>query len=214
MHKRRRKRYGNLEITKQPIKLTGSASIDRGGQLEGGFFGVPWWIWLLGTTGTVAVIAWAIADNVKEIDLPLSGAPVNHRERANGVHPDLQAFLDWWTQNGPFPLVVMTLGGLRTDELEQARLYAAGRTKAKTLAETPHGRGGALDLYPFVNGVVRGLENDPDPAEAERYFKTMGSLAKQQGLKWGGDFWSIKDLPHVELKNWKDIPFPPVFSNA
>lgn len=142
-------------------------------------------------------------------NIDLNGPPrVRSRARAAGVNARLLAFLDWWEAFGPFPISVGWKGGLRTDEAEQAALFGRGVTKARTLGETPHGRGGALDLYPVIDGVTRGLDGDKNMTEARAYFAQLGALAKQQGFVWGGDFKSITDLPHIELPDWKYLPMP------
>lgn len=170
--------------------------------------GVPWWAWLLGVGGLATVVI-VLVTKGKASTLPLTGNPVLRRDRANGVDQRLQDFLDWWEGYGPFPLTVMIDGGVRTDEAKQAQFFATGVSGAKTLAETPHGRGGAMDLYPTINGEIRGLLYDPDQEEAATYFRQMGALAKEHGLKWGGDWLRRKDLPHVEVPDWKELPFPP-----
>ena len=168
--------------------------------------------WLLGATAAVGVVAVVL---MTDKTLNFNGSPkVRQRLRATGVHPRMLAFLDWWEAFGPFPLTVGWKGGLRTDPDEQWQLFRDGKTRAATLDQTPHGRGGALDLYPTINGTVRGLEGDPNPAEAAYYFEEMGRLAEGQGLVWGGHFSSIKDMPHVELPDWRSIPYPPNWSNA
>lgn len=135
---------------------------------------------------------------------------VYYRERAAGVHPRLVAFLDWWASGfGAFPLGVGTDGGLRSDEATQAKLFAEGRTKAKTLADTPHGRGCALDLYPldFVDGRAKLVLDGADPRWAR-----FGELAESYGLTWGGRWTSIVDRPHVELPDWRAQTFPPRYA--
>lgn len=130
---------------------------------------------------------------------------VQNRQRAKGVLPPLQAFLDWWSVNGPFNLLVAPDGGVRTDAAKQAKYYAMGTSKAKTLADTPHGRGAALDLWPV--GFNPGLALDKQP-DIKAKFKEMGRIAKTQfNLTWGGDWgW---DYPHVEVKSWRAFPYPP-----
>lgn len=132
-----------------------------------------------------------------------SGAKVWHRERAKGVRPELQAFLDWWEQNGAFPITVVEHGGVRYDQAEQAALFARGATKAATLADTPHGHAGALDLAPYDE-----KKRAPMWSGADHLFAAIGAAAKARGLKWGGDWQSFKDLPHVELPNWRSLPMP------
>lgn len=144
---------------------------------------------------------------------------VRNRSRAAGVAPPLETFLDWWEANGPFPILVASDGGLRTDAAKQAALYEAGNTKAATLAQTPHGRGGAIDLHP--------VGFDPSKAitpEVFAQFRAIGEAAEARGLTWGGR-WSRAfppskanpfggDLPHVELPNWAALHYPPSRATA
>jgi hypothetical protein len=137
------------------------------------------------------------------------GARVQFRERASGVVPPLQAFLDWWEQQGPFPVLVAPDGGLRFDEAKQRKYYEQGLSKAATLADTPHGRGAALDLWPVGFQPAKKLDEQPD---IKKKFTEMGRIAKTQfNLTWGGDWgW---DYPHVEVKNWRKLyPYPPTQS--
>lgn len=104
-------------------------------------------------------------------------------------------------------LDVRVVQGLRTFE-EQTKLYnqpwdkrdndGDGRidekdekvTNAKA-GQSNHNYGLACDLCVFVNGK-------PDWNNLQN-FATIGRLAKQVGLEWGGD-WKFKDRPHVQLK--------------
>jgi hypothetical protein len=135
---------------------------------------------------------------------------VFHRERARGVDARLVAFLDWWEGHGPFPVTLAPTAGVRTDELEQARLYASGASKARTLGDTPHGRGGALDLEPVevLAGVPTRLRLD------EALYRELGRVAKAHGLEWGGDFPGFFDGAHVQVPNWRSLPYPPAVRTA
>jgi hypothetical protein len=138
-------------------------------------------------------------------DAELGAFPVAHRSRADGVHPDLLAFLDAWETSGPFRLVVCPDGGIRADEAKQAAIYAAGNSKAATLAATPHGRGGALDVAPYYRGVD--LLYAPQYDATRDAFAAIGAFAKARGLAWGGDWgW---DFGHIEVRQWASLPFPP-----
>lgn len=73
-------------------------------------------------------------------------------------------------------------------------------TNAKPGA-SPHNYGLAWDFVPIVNGK-------PDWNNLS-LFKKCGEIAKKLNfegytLEWGGDFKTIKDYPHIQLKNWKD----------
>lgn len=133
-------------------------------------------------------------------------AKVFHRERALGVHPKLLRLLDDWETQGPFDLGVGVDGGVRWDEALQARLFAEGRSKAKTLADTPHGRGYALDCYPAElspSGKVRYCLESLDV----RWW-ALGDFAEKRGLVWGGRWRRFRDRPHVEVPGWRNAPMP------
>lgn len=73
-------------------------------------------------------------------------------------------------------------------------------TNAKPGA-SPHNYGLAWDFVPIVNGK-------PDWNNLA-LFKKCGEIAKKLNfegytLEWGGDFKTIKDYPHIQLKNWKN----------
>jgi len=88
---------------------------------------------------------------------------------------------------------------------EQQALYAKGRTKPPIgkkytvtnadgiKAKSNHQDGRAVDCT-FFNS--KGQPHWPPRNEAWELF---GSLVRAAGLKWGGDFKSRVDLPHVEL---------------
>lgn len=91
--------------------------------------------------------------------------------------------------------------GNRTTSEQQA-LYAQGRTKPGRIVtnadgikkKSNHQGGRAVDCT-FVD--AHGKPHWPDAAPWKEY----GTAAKSLGLKWGGDFKSMKggDRPHVEL---------------
>lgn len=139
---------------------------------------------------------------------------VMKRERANGTDGRLQRFLDYWAVSGPFALMVAPDGGVRTNEARQASYYAAGTSKARTLDETPHGRGGAVDLWPEGFDPTKPV----DEATYQR-FLAIGAAAERAGLGWGGRWTGAfppstanpygGDLPHVEVRDWASLPYPP-----
>lgn len=175
------------------------------------------WPFFAVSGGLVAAagIFWYLMYRRQQMELPVNvpevpqgtptGGRVQNRERARGALPPLQAFLDWWDRNGPFSILVAPDGGLRTDAAKQAMYYAQGNSKAKTLAQTPHGRGAALDLWPVGFNPSKDLKLQPD---IKAKFEEMGAIAKGQfDLTWGGDWgW---DFPHVEIKSWSKLPYPP-----
>lgn len=123
--------------------------------------------------------------------------------RLVGVHPDLVAkvlkVLKAMEALG-FPMMVTS--GLRTAE-EQARLYAQGRTapgKKVTNADgvrkksnhqaREDGFGHAVDCAFVVDGKPSWNERLP--------WAAYGACAKALGLTWGGDWRSLRDMPHLE----------------
>lgn len=146
--------------------------------------------------------------------LELGAGRVRHRDRADGVHPDLQWLLDQWEVEGSHTIVIAGgddwpySGGVRVDETSQAAAAGAGLSKASTLQDTPHGRGAALDIWPEGFNPHRGFD-DPDQLEgAQQLMHVFGEWAESKGFTWGGR-WQRPDEPHVEITNWRDLPFPP-----
>lgn len=123
--------------------------------------------------------------------------------RLVGVHPELVArvlkVLKAMEALG-FPMMVTS--GLRTAE-EQAKLYAQGRTapgkkvtnidgvrKKSNHQAREDGFGHAVDCAFVVDGKPSWNERLP--------WAAYGACAKALGLKWGGDWRSLRDMPHLE----------------
>ena len=88
------------------------------------------------------------------------------------------------------------IGGTRTYE-EQNALYEQGRTKSGPIVTNArggyswHNFGIAWDIGIFQSG--RYLDESPLYAKA-------GAIGKSLGLEWGGDWKSIQDEPHFQIK--------------
>lgn len=82
---------------------------------------------------------------------------------------------------------------------EQNALYAQGRTTPGGIVtrakgdtyQSPHQWGVAFD---FCRNV-KGREYD----DSDGFFGKCGAVGKQLGLRWGGDFKTFVDKPHLEL---------------
>lgn len=94
-----------------------------------------------------------------------------------------------------FTLIVTN--GYRSNE-EQDKLYAIGRrgipgerkvTNARG-GQSNHNTGDAVDFAFIVGGEV---------SWDEKLYKNIGRWARIAGLKWGGNWKSFKDFPHIEL---------------
>lgn len=96
-----------------------------------------------------------------------------------------------------FPMTITD--GNRTVQQQQA-LYAKGRTRPGAIvtnadgvrAKSNHQDGRAVDCtFLDASGRPHWPENGP--------WSAYGACAKAVGLKWGGDFKSMSDKPHIEL---------------
>ena len=91
---------------------------------------------------------------------------------------------------------IKIISGTRTYE-EQDALYEQGRSKPGPIVTNArggysnHNFGVAFDIGVFEGG--RYLDESPA-------YKAVGALGKQLGLEWGGDWKSIQDEPHFELR--------------
>jgi len=127
-----------------------------------------------------------------------------------GIHPKLVKVLTEAIKTTPVDFTITN--GVRTLQ-EQQTLYAKGRTtkgpkvtnadgiKNKSNHQIKSdGYGYAIDLYPFVNGAI-------DLNDKANNLKVIANhiitKAEQLGIKveWGGNWKSIIDKPHFELKN-------------
>ncbi len=93
-------------------------------------------------------------------------------------------------------ITIKAISGLRTYD-EQNALYAQGRTKSGRVVTNArggfsnHNFGIAFDI-----GVFDGSKYIP---ESSRY-KAVGAMGVGLGLEWGGNWTSIKDEPHFQLR--------------
>ena len=120
----------------------------------------------------------------------------------NDLHPELQKKLNQLiTECNKVGLKIGISECLRT-VAEQDALYAKGRTKPGSIVTNARGSsyssmhqwGVAFDFY----------RNDGKGAfvDYDNFFTKVGKVGKKLGLEWGGDWKSIKDKPHFQLKNW------------
>jgi peptidoglycan L-alanyl-D-glutamate endopeptidase CwlK len=92
---------------------------------------------------------------------------------------------------------IKVISGLRTYD-EQNSLYAQGRSSSGKIVTNArggysnHNFGVAFDVGVFSTD---GKYIDESPA-----YKTVGQLGKALGFEWGGDWSSIQDQPHFQLR--------------
>jgi peptidoglycan L-alanyl-D-glutamate endopeptidase CwlK len=103
----------------------------------------------------------------------------------------------------------------RTVEEQQA-LYAKGRIKGSDGKWVTQDKS---KVVTNVDGISTYGAHNHNPARAidvmvvdkvtghetweERYYLDIGPIVRKLGLTWGGDWKSIKDLPHIEVQNYK-----------
>lgn len=122
--------------------------------------------------------------------------------RINQLHPAVrdraQKFIAEAARQG---IYLRVTSGLR-DFAEQAKLYAQGRTEPGNIVTNAkpgssfHNYGCAIDVVEIKNG--KGLWENPN-------WTKIAALGKSFGFVWGGDFKSIKDMPHFEYAGGKTI---------
>lgn len=109
------------------------------------------------------------------------------------IQPKARALLEAARAQG---IELTVTQGLRTME-EQAALYAQGRTAPGQVVTNAkpgsswHNFGLAFDVAVVVNGK-------PTWPNDSALWSKIGDLGKTQGLIWGGDFQSFKDMPHFQ----------------
>lgn len=93
---------------------------------------------------------------------------------------------------------------------EQDALYAKGRTAPGSIVTNAKGStyssqhmwGIAADFYLDMDIDRDGKKSDDAYNNRTGMFNKAGKIARSIGLGWGGDWTSIKDLPHVYLPDW------------
>jgi peptidoglycan L-alanyl-D-glutamate endopeptidase CwlK len=87
----------------------------------------------------------------------------------------------------------------------QAALYAKGRTAPGRIVtnarpgQSFHNFGFAYDVVPDeLAKLPRWGDTPAHQARTDAVWAIVGRLGKAQGLRWGGDFTTLKDRPHFE----------------
>ena len=91
--------------------------------------------------------------------------------------------------------------GVRTLQQQQA-LYAQGRTTKGPIVTHCDGVHSKSNHQVQADGFGHAVDcafKDAQPFLESHPWATYGSNAKLLGLRWGGDFSTIVDKPHIEL---------------
>ncbi len=131
--------------------------------------------------------------------LPPPSAPVDARSEAaiatllDPVKPYARALVHVAANRG---LVIRVISGTRS-YAEQDALFAHGRTTSGPIltnargGQSNHNFGIAFDVCLFDGGT---------PVYESPVYREIGAAGKCLGLEWGGDWASIQDEPHFELR--------------
>ena len=109
------------------------------------------------------------------------------------VHPYARALV---TRAAAAGIQVKIISGTRT-YAEQEALYAQGRTKPGK--RVTNARGGYSNHNFGIAFDVGIFEGTKYLGESPKY-KAVGALGRELGLDWGGNWTSIKDEPHFQLR--------------
>lgn len=118
----------------------------------------------------------------------------------NQLHPTVQDLCNQFIAKCKDEGITVIITSTYRDNEKQTELYNQGRngnpgkiiTNAKA-GQSIHNYRLAFDFCPISNGQP--CWNDT------LLFIKCGSIGKSLGLTWGGDFKSIKDMPHFEYTN-------------
>lgn len=126
------------------------------------------------------------------------------------LHPILQDKVDQLIQLCRSKGIEIGISECVRTVAEQDALYAKGRTIPGNIVTNAKGAsyssmhqwGVAFDFYLKMDVDKDGKTSDDAYNNATHLFDKVGQLGKSIGLEWGGDWKSIKDLPHFQLPDW------------
>ena len=120
------------------------------------------------------------------------------------LHPRLQAIIPALKAECEKNGLKIGIGECLRTVKEQDELYAKGRTEPGSIVTNARGAtyssmhqwGVAFDFY---RNDGRGAYENGDG-----FFGKVGKIGRTLGLVWGGDWKTIRDLPHFQLSDWGD----------
>jgi peptidoglycan L-alanyl-D-glutamate endopeptidase CwlK len=140
-----------------------------------------------------------VAPKLTDVSLVGGIAPADPRSEKNiatllpEVQPYGRALIRKATLDG---IRIKVIGGLRA-YAEQDELYAQGRTKpGKIVTNAQGGYSNHNFGIVFDVGVFEGASYLPDSIK----YKVVGALGMELGLEWGGNWKTLVDQPHFQLR--------------
>ena len=126
------------------------------------------------------------------------------------LHPKLQEIIPKLIEKCEKQGISIKIGECLRTVKEQDELYAQGRTKPGSIVTNAKGSnyssmhqwGVAFDFYLDMDIDKDGKKNDDAFNNSKKTFQKVGTIGKNLGLEWGGDWRSIVDMPHFQLNNW------------
>ena len=126
------------------------------------------------------------------------------------LHPELQKKVVKLQKECLKAGIKIKIGECFRTVAEQNALYAKGRTVPGSIVTNAKGNsyssmhqwGVAFDFFLDMDVDKDGKTSDDAFNNATKMFNKVGAIGKKLGLEWGGDWKSIKDLPHFQLPDW------------
>lgn len=126
------------------------------------------------------------------------------------LHPTLQKKVVKLQQECKRQGIKIKIGECFRTAAEQNALYAKGRTAPGSIVTNAKGNsyssmhqwGVAFDFFLDMDVDKDGKTSDDAFNNTTKLFNKVGAIGKKLGLEWGGDWKSIKDLPHFQLPDW------------
>lgn len=116
------------------------------------------------------------------------------------LHPEAQRLALLLVEKCKEQGLIIKITDCVRSKAEQDALYAQGRTKPGSIVTNvkyPNSRHNWGDAFDFCRNDGKGAYYDKDG-----FFAKVGKIGKSLGLEWGGDWKSIVDKPHFQLKGW------------
>ena len=121
-------------------------------------------------------------------------------------HPQLQELANKLIQKCDEQGLKIKLTECFRSVYEQDLLYAKGRTLSGSKVTNAKGSSySSMHQWGIAFDICR---NDGNGAydDFDGFFTKVSVVGKELGLEWGGDWKSIKDKPHYQLKDWGSTP--------
>lgn len=126
------------------------------------------------------------------------------------LHPELQKILPQFIAECQKQGLAVKIGECVRTMAEQNEKYAQGRTTPGTICtnckgstySSLHQWGVAFDFYLDMDIDGDGSKKDDAFNDSKGTFIKIGKIGKKLGLAWGGDFRSIHDSPHFQMKKF------------